>query len=93
VDAGGIARALPHHPQFRNFGRVGTVLLLIVGVVLLIDAISAKLRRRIITGRREPGPIAVFTAAGWTQRIITLAATIAVVAFVVFLLVQLQAPL
>jgi phosphonate transport system permease protein len=91
VGAGGIGLELREQLAFRNFSRAGTVLLLTIALVLLIDAVSAKLRRRIITGRREPGPIAVFKAAGWTQRILTGAATGVVVAFAVFLLYQLQA--
>ncbi len=92
VGAGGIGGELIAQMQFRNFARVGTVLFLTIAVVLVIDSISARLRRRIITGRREPGPVAVFQQGGALKRIgmLLMAATIGFIA--VFILLQLQAP-
>jgi phosphonate transport system permease protein len=92
VGAGGIGGELIAQMQFRNYARVGTVLFLTIGVVLVIDAISARLRRRIITGRREPGPVAVFNAGSPAKRIGLLLMAAAIGFAVVFILVQLQAP-
>jgi phosphonate transport system permease protein len=93
IGAGGIGLELVQQMQFRNFDRVGTVLFLTIAVVLVIDTISARLRRRIITGRREPGPVAVFKQAGTLQRIGMVVLAAAGIAVLVFLLVQLQTPL
>lgn len=93
IGAGGIGLELVQQMQFRNFSRVGTVLFLTIVVVLIIDMISARLRRRIITGRREPGPVAAFRAAGPTMRIGMLVLAAVGIAILVLLLVQLQTPL
>jgi phosphonate transport system permease protein len=92
VGAGGIGLEMVEQIRFRNFGRVGTVLFLTIIVVLTIDMISAKLRRRIISGQREPGPIAAFQKGGALQRVATIGFALVAAYFVVFLLVQLQAP-
>lgn len=91
VGAGGIGAELVAQIRFNDLGRAGTVLFLTVAAVLAIDAVSARIRRRIITGHKEIGPIAAFMAASWIQKIITTAFVIAAAALVVFLLVQLQA--
>jgi phosphonate transport system permease protein len=91
VGAGGIGLELVEQIRFRNFGRVGTVLFLTIIVVLTIDTISAKLRRRILSGQREPGPVATFQKAGGFQKVVTIAFAVVAVAFIAFLLVQLQA--
>lgn len=93
IGAGGIGLELVQQMQFRNFSRVGTVLFLTILVVLLIDMISARLRRRIITGRREAGPVTAFRSAGFAQRIGMIVLTVVGLATLVFLLVQLQTPL
>lgn len=92
VGAGGIGLELREQLFFRNYARVGTVLLLTIVVVLVIDAISARLRRRIITGLREPGPVAVFLEAGWVKRGATLVGALIAAYFIGFILLQLQAP-
>ncbi|HEX6947732.1 MAG TPA: phosphonate ABC transporter, permease protein PhnE [Acidimicrobiia bacterium] len=92
IGAGGIGLELVQQMQFHNYQRVGTVLFLTIVVVLIIDMISARLRRRIITGRREPGPLATFKTAGALQRIGMLVLAAAGIATLVFLLVQLQTP-
>ncbi len=92
VGVGGIGAELIAQMQFRNFARVGTVLFLTIAVVLVIDTISARLRRRIITGQREPGPVGIYQSAGSVKRVGLLLATAAISFAVVFLLVQLQAP-
>ncbi len=93
IGAGGIGLELVQQMQFRNFARVGTVLFLTIVVVLIIDMISARLRRRIITGRRDPGPVAAFRNAGTTQRIGMIVLAAVGLATLVFLLFQLQTPL
>lgn len=90
VGAGGIGLELQQQIVFGDWGRVGTILLLTIGVVLVIDAISARLRRRIISGITEPGPVAVFLEAGSTQRTAMLTFALAMGAVIVFFLHQLQ---
>jgi phosphonate transport system permease protein len=90
VGAGGIGLELISQLRFRDYSRAGTVLFLTVFAVLVVDTISARVRRRIITGHREPGPVATFIAAPWWQRAMTLTVAAATVALVVFLAVQLQ---
>jgi phosphonate transport system permease protein len=90
VGAGGIGAELVAQLAFRDFARAGTVLLLTVGIVLVIDTISARVRRRIISGRRETGPIASFRAMSWWQRIVAGAAGLGVLIFAAFILYQFQ---
>ena len=90
VGAGGIGAELIAQLRFRDYSRAGTVLFLTVFAVLVVDTVSARVRRRIISGHREPGPVAAFTAAPWWQRSLMLAGLAAVVALIVFLGVQLQ---
>jgi phosphonate transport system permease protein len=92
VGVGGIGAELIAQMQFRNFDRVGTALFLTIAVVLAIDTVSARLRRRIITGRREPGPVAVFVKARTAQRVGMIIVAVLIAWLVVFLLAQLQAP-
>ncbi|MEX2322320.1 MAG: phosphonate ABC transporter, permease protein PhnE [Acidimicrobiia bacterium] len=90
VGAGGIGLELVNQLAFHNYARVGTVLLLTIVVVLVIDTISAKLRRRIITGEREPGPVAMFLGAGRTQRLAMITFAVLATWFIVFMLIQMQ---
>jgi phosphonate transport system permease protein len=92
VGVGGIGLELIQQMAFNNFSRVGTILTLTIGVVLVIDMISAKLRRRIISGQREPGPVESFRRAGRPMRVVMLLGAAIVLWIVVFLLIQLQAP-
>ena len=92
VGVGGIGLELIQQLAFRNYARVGTVLVLTIAVVLAIDTVSARLRRRIITGNREPGPVAIFLKAGLTQRVTMITVTVLIAVTVAFLLIQLQAP-
>lgn len=92
VGAGGIGLELREQLFFRDYGRVGTVLLLTIVVVLVIDTISARIRRRIITGIKEPGPVAIFTAAGALKKAAMLAFTFLAAYSLIFILAQLQAP-
>lgn len=93
VGAGGIGLELVQQMQFRNFSRVGTVLFLTIVVVLIIDMVSARLRRRIITGRREPGPVEVFRGAGPWRRAGMVLLTLVGLFTIAYLLVQLGTPL
>lgn len=90
VGAGGIGAELVSQLRFRDFDRAGTVLFLTVAVVLVIDTISARVRRRIISGHKERGPIEAYAAMKWWQRVFALLATAAGVALTVFVLYQYQ---
>jgi phosphonate transport system permease protein len=90
VGAGGIGGELVAQLRFRDFPRAGTVLILTIGIVLLIDTISARVRRRIVSGHVEPGPIAALRSMNWWQRAVVLAMTGAAAFFVVFVLYQYQ---
>jgi hypothetical protein len=91
VGAGGIGAELVSQLRFRDFSRAGTVLFLTIGAVLAVDAISARARRRIITGRRERGPVAIFLEGGLGQKVAMVLGVAAGTALIVFLLFQLQA--
>jgi phosphonate transport system permease protein len=90
VGAGGIGAELIAQLRFRDFSRAGTVLFLTVIAVLGVDMISARIRRRIITGHSEPGPVAAFMAAKTPMRIATIIGVAIGLALVIFLAVQLQ---
>ena len=51
VGAGGVGAELINQLRFRDFPRAGTVLVVTILMVLIVDAISAAIRRRIIKGR------------------------------------------
>jgi phosphonate transport system permease protein len=90
VGAGGIGAELVAQLRFRDFPRAGTVLFLTIVIVLMIDTISARVRRRIITGEPEPGPVALIRAMPWWQRLLAAVGTLALLALVVFILYQFQ---
>lgn len=90
VGAGGIGAELVSQLRFRDFDRAGTVLFLTIAVVLVIDTISARVRRRIITGRKERSPWQAFLSLRWWQRVGAVLATLAGLAFTVFVLYQYQ---
>lgn len=92
VGVGGIGLELIQQLAFRNYARVGTVLFLTIAVVLAIDTVSARLRRRIITGNREPGPVAIYLKAGAPKRVGMVVGAVMILWLVTFLLIQLQAP-
>lgn len=91
VGAGGIGAELVAQLRFRDFSRAGTVLFLTVIAVLTVDMISARVRRRIISGHKEQGPVATFLEAKTPIQVLTLVGMVAAIALVVFLAVQLQA--
>ena len=90
IGAGGVGAELIAQLRFRDFSRAGTVLFLTIVAVLAVDTISARVRRRIISGHPEPGPVAAFLAGPWWKRALMVTGTAAVLAFVVFLAIQLQ---
>ena len=51
VGAGGVGAELINQLRFRDFPRAGTVLVVTILMVLIVDSISAAIRRRIIKGR------------------------------------------
>lgn len=50
VGAGGIGAQLTETLRYKEFGRAGMAFIVVVGVTLMIDAISGRIRRRIIAG-------------------------------------------
>lgn len=90
IGAGGIGSELVAQLAFRDFARAGTVLFLTIAVVLTIDMISARVRRRIISGHAEPGPIAVFSRMKVWQKVLTAIAVMAIAAITFFILYQFQ---
>ncbi len=58
IGAGGVGAELVGRLRFRDFPEAGTVLVLTVATVLVIDAISGSIRRRIISGEPGSGPLA-----------------------------------
>jgi phosphonate transport system permease protein len=53
IGAGGVGAEMLNQIRFRSFPKVGAVLITVIVVVLIIDTISAALRRRIIMGKVE----------------------------------------
>ena len=51
IGAGGIGKVLADNVQFRVWGAVGTLLIVVVVVTVLVDLVSGALRRRILRGR------------------------------------------
>lgn len=90
VGAGGIGAELVSQLRFRDFARAGTVLFITVVVVLLVDMVSGRLRRRIISGHTEAGPIAAFQRMHTWQRALAVAGLAVAVAAIVFVLFQLE---
>lgn len=61
IGAGGVGAELVSQLRFRNFPAAGTVLLVTIVVVLIIDTISSAIRRRIIAGKAgEEAPTELF---------------------------------
>jgi phosphonate transport system permease protein len=50
VGAGGIGSQLSETLRYKEFGQAGTAFIVVVGVTLMIDGVSGRIRRRIITG-------------------------------------------
>lgn len=90
VGAGGVGAELVSQLRFRDFSRAGTVLFLTIAAVLLVDMISARIRRRIISGEPERGPVTAFLGLNRWQRALAVSGLVLAGAFVVFLLRQLQ---
>lgn len=92
VGGGGVGLELQSQLLFRDFARAGTILLLTIVMVLIIDTVSARVRRRIITGNKEAGPVAIFQAAAIGKKIAMVTFAFVAGCALVFLLGQLQAP-
>jgi len=61
IGAGGVGAELVSQLRFRNFPAAGTVLLVTIAVVLVIDTVSSMIRSRIIAGKAgEEGPTELF---------------------------------
>jgi len=90
IGAGGVGAELQAQLRFRDFPRAATVLFLTIAVVLLIDTISARVRRRIISGHAEEGPIAQLMGMKWWQRILAIAGVVILLAVTFFILYQYQ---
>jgi phosphonate transport system permease protein len=62
IGAGGVGAELVSQLRFRNFRAAGTVLLVTIVVVLIIDTVSSMIRRRIIAGKagKEGPPTELF---------------------------------
>lgn len=90
IGAGGVGAELQAQLRFRDFPRAATVLFLTIAVVLLIDTVSARVRRRIISGDPELGPLAALAAMPLWQRALAIVGVLAGLAAVVFILRQYQ---
>lgn len=90
VGAGGIGAELVSQLRFRDFPRAGTVLFITVIVVLLVDMTSGRLRRRIISGHTETGPMAAFLRMNIWLRALVIIGLLASAALLVFVLFQLE---
>jgi phosphonate transport system permease protein len=90
VGAGGVGAELVAQLKFRDFARAGTVMFLTIGAVLLVDTISARIRRRIISGEPEPSPLASFLGRNRWQQALALLVIGVLAGIIIFLLRQLQ---
>lgn len=90
VGAGGVGAEIFSQLRFRDFPRAATVLFLTIAVVLVVDTISSRVRRRIISGHKERGPVEAYGEMNWWQRVLMILATAAGVALTVFILYQYQ---
>jgi phosphonate transport system permease protein len=90
IGAGGIGAEIVAQLLFRDFRRAGTVLLLTVVVVLAVDLISARVRRRIITGRAERGLLQALRSMNWWRRVLMVAVAVAAISALAFVLFQFQ---
>ncbi|MGB0114143.1 MAG: phosphonate ABC transporter, permease protein PhnE [Ilumatobacteraceae bacterium] len=55
IGAGGIGGEISSQVQFRNWSNVSAVLIMVVAMVLIIDAASGAIRRRILAGSTRTG--------------------------------------
>lgn len=88
IGAGGVGSELVAQLRFRDFPRAATVLFLTIAVVLVIDTISARLRRRIISGHAEASPLEQLVGMPWWRRGIAAVVVLAILAVAVFILIQ-----
>jgi phosphonate transport system permease protein len=61
VGAGGIGGMLANYLSYRRYGSAGMAILIVIAVTIAIDAVSSRIRRRIIAGpqgsRTGPDPV------------------------------------
>lgn len=55
IGAGGIGGEISSQVQFRNWQNVSAVLIMVIAMVLVIDAVSGAIRRRILAGSSRTG--------------------------------------
>ncbi|MBW3658638.1 MAG: phosphonate ABC transporter, permease protein PhnE [Actinobacteria bacterium] len=58
IGAGGVGAVLSNTVSYRRWDKAGMTLIVVVVVTLLIDAISGRIRRRIISGGDKPAEVA-----------------------------------
>ena len=92
VGAGGIGAELVSQLRFRDFSRAGTVLFITIITVLAVDTVSAKIRRRIISGHAEPGPIAAWRGYKPWLKVTMIGFAAVAAAFIIFIVYQLEQP-
>lgn len=68
IGAGGIGADLFSFLKFRDFPQAGMTLIVVMVTVLVIDAVSGTVRRRIITGEPGKGPLSRIFASLGTSR-------------------------
>ncbi len=93
VGAGGIGAELVSQLRFRDFARAGTVLFITIVTVLAVDTISAKIRRRIISGHPEPGPVAAWRRYQPWLKVAMIVFLLVAIAFIAFIMYQLEQPI
>jgi phosphonate transport system permease protein len=55
VGAGGIGSMLSNYTNFREWGTVGMLLIVVIVATMLVDLVSGAIRRRIMEGSRARG--------------------------------------
>lgn len=58
IGAGGVGAVLSNTVSYRRWDKAGMTLIVVVAVTLVIDAISGRIRRRIISGGDKPAEVA-----------------------------------
>jgi phosphonate transport system permease protein len=57
IGAGGVGAVLSNTVSYRRWDKAGMTLIVVVAVTLLIDAVSGRIRRRIISGSDRPAEV------------------------------------
>jgi phosphonate transport system permease protein len=53
IGAGGIGSMLTNYTNFRQWNTVGMLLVVVITATMIIDAISGRIRRRIMEGAKQ----------------------------------------